>query len=172
MRRRFFAATALALLIPAAAFAVAAPSDRELSRGADGGEVGVPTAASDFPAGFATGVASSFQDRDGDDCGRGHAWGCRRKREERYDDRRDRDRYERESYDRDHDDRERYERARYARERYERERYARERYERERELEYYRHRDRRYSRYDGYPIACIRAGGRVLGPAVLVICVP
>jgi hypothetical protein len=157
MRTRMLAAAALALLAPATMFA--APSARE--------SVAV----------LATGTAA-FAQVIGDDCGRGHAWGCRRDREEgRYDNRQDRDRYDRGRYDRSRDDRgryerERWERERYARARYERERYERERYARERQEWEYRHRDRRYSRYDGYPGACIRAGGRVLGGAVLEICVP
>ena len=164
MRIRVLAATALTLLGPAAMFA--SPTARESAVSA------AATSAFSQPA-------------TDDDCGRGNAWGCRRKRgDDRYDNRRDdrrdqgryeRDRYDRDPYDRDEDEGERYESARYGRERYERERYERERYERERyerEESRWRHRDRRYSRYDGYPVACIRAGGRIIGSAVLVICVP
>ena len=164
MRVRLLAATALTLLGPAAMFA--APTARE------------STVSAAAPSAFS-------QPASDDDCGRGNAWGCRRKRgDDRYDNRRDdrrdqgryeRDRYDRDPYDRDEDEGERYESARYGRERYERERYERERYERERyerEESRWRHRDRRYSRYDGYPVACIRAGGRIIGSAVLVICVP
>ena len=164
MRVRLLAATALTLLSPAAMFA--APTAREST---------VRAAA----------TSAFSQPATDDDCGRGNAWGCRRKRgDDRYDNRRDdrrdqgryeRDRYDRDPYDRDEDEGERYESARYGRERYERERYERERYERERyerEESRWRHRDRRYSRYDGYPVACIRAGGRIIGSAVLVICVP
>ena len=164
MRIRVLAATALTLLGPAAMFA--SPTARESAVSA------AATSAFSQPA-------------TDDDCGRGNAWGCRRKRgDDRYDNRRDdrrdqgryeRDRYDRDPYDRDEDEGERYDSARYGRERYERERYERERYERERyerEESRWRHRDRRYSRYDGYPVACIRAGGRIIGSAVLVICVP
>ena len=166
MRVRLLAATALTLLGPAAMFA--APMARE-------------------SAVSATTTSAFSQPATDDDCGRGNAWGCRRKRgDDRYDDRRDgrrdqgryeRDRYDSDRYDRDDDESERYESARYGRERYERERYERERYERERydrerEDSRWRHRDRRYSRYDGYPVACVRAGGRIIGSAVLMICVP
>lgn len=167
MRKRILTAAALALLAPAAMFA-AKPT--------------LVNASSAVPS------VVAFQGVSGDDCGHGNAWGCRRNRgDERYDDRRDRDRHDRDRYDDDRSDRDRYEKARwererydrdqYARERYERERYERERYERaqydhEREEWRYRNRDRRYSRYDGRPAACIQAGGRILGPAVLVICVP
>ncbi len=168
MRIRILAAAALALLAPATV--VAAPSVRESA-----------TVAATRSTAF-TPVSGD------DDCGRGHAWGCKRNRDEdRYDDRRDRERHERDRYDGDRDDRDRYDRARddreryererweherYERARYERERYDRERYARERDEWEYRNRDRRYARYDGYPAACIRAGGRVLGGAVLVICTP
>ena len=110
-----------------------------------------------------------WRDRDDKHCGRGNAWGCRRNRDARDDryDRRDRDRYDRERYERERYDRERYERARYERERIEQARYERARYRAR-----YGYRDRRYERYDGYPTACLRAGGRVMGGAVLVICVP
>ena len=170
MGLRILTVAALALLAPAALFA-AKPSFANASTAAPSVVV--------------------FQGISGDDCGHGNAWGCRRKRgDERYEDRRDRDRDDRDRddrYDNDRSDRDRYERARwererydrdqyarerYERERYERERYERERYDREREDVRYRNRDRRYSRYDGRPAACIQAGGRVLGPAVLVICVP
>ena len=173
MRTRIPAAVALALLVPAVVFAT--PSARE-SVGAGS----VRTAA------FARVIGD-------DDCGRGHAWGCRRNRDDdRYDERRERDRHDRDRYDGDREDRdrsdrarydgdryerdrwerERWERARYERARYERERYEREQDAREREEWAYRHRDRRYSRYDRYPVACIQAGGRVIGAAVLTICIP
>ena len=176
MRIRVLAAAALTLLGPAAMFA--SPTARESAVSA------AATSAFSQPA-------------TDDDCGRGNAWGCRRKRgDDRYDNRRDdrrdqgryerdrsdRDRYDRDRadqgrYDQDRSDRDRYDRDRYDRERYERERYERERYERgryerKREEGRWRHRDRSYSRYDGYPVACIRAGGRIIGSAVLVICVP
>lgn len=169
MRTRFFASAALALLAPTALFAASA-------------RTAIPyhsTAAFSTVAGASE---SGAFDADADDphCGRGRAWGCKRDRDDdRYDDRRDRgrDRHDGDRYDGDRWERERYERARYDRDRYERDRYRQdryeqERYERERELERYRHRDRRYSRYDGYPVACVRAGGRVIGSVVLMICVP
>jgi hypothetical protein len=152
MRTRTLTLTALLALLPASLFA--APSS--------------PKLANASPAASVTNALN-------DDCGRGNAWGCRRKRgDDRYDDRRDRDRYESARYDRERYERERWERERYARERYEQERYERARWERERAREEWRwrHRDRRYERYDGYPVACIRAGGRIIGSAVLVICVP
>ena len=177
MRSRILTIAALALIAPAAVFA-AKPT--------------LVNASSAAPNVVALQRVSS------DDCGRGNAWGCRRNRgDERYDKHQERDRHDRDRDEDDHSDRDRYERARweherydrdqYARERYERERYERERYERarydrdryegarydrEREEIRDRNRDRRYSRYDGRPLACIQAGGRVLGPAVLVICVP
>ena len=167
MGLRILTVAALALLAPAAMFAAK------------------PTLVD---ASFAAPNVVALQGVSGDDCGRGNAWGCRRNRgDERYDDRHERDRHDRDRYENDRSDRDRYERARwererydrdqYASERYERERYERERYERaqydrEREDIRYRNRDRRYSRYDGRPVACIQAGGRVLGPAVLVICIP
>jgi hypothetical protein len=124
------------------------------------------------PAAFATTTAvAAFSTRDhDDDCGRGNAWGCRRN-DDRYDRRRDddydrdrrRDRYERERYER-----MRYEQARRERERYERERYERERYERER---YERERYER-DRYRVRPVACIRAGSRVVGGVVVTVCLP
>ena len=160
VRTRLLATAAFALLVPATMFA--APSANRTA---------------------ATVSALPAQSVGGDDCGRGNAWGCRRNREDdRYDNRQDRDRYDRDRYERGRDDRGRYDRDRYEsdrwererfeRARYERERYERERYAREREEWEYRHRDRRYSRYDGYPVACVRAGGRVLGGAVLTICTP
>jgi hypothetical protein len=167
MRIRILTAVALAMLAPATMFA-AKPMRAD--------------AVTTEP------TAVAFQGVSGDDCGHGNAWGCRRNRgDERYDDRRDRDRHDRDRYDNDRSDRDRYERARwerdrydrdqyarerYAREQYERERYERARYEREREEWRYRNRDRRYSRYDGRAVACVQAGGRILGSAVLVICVP
>lgn len=167
MRNRLFATAALALLAPTAAFAASAATPT--SHGS----------AAAFTAPVSIAPSGDFTaDRDDPKCGRGKAWGCRRDRDDsRYDDRwdddrRDRDRYEHERYDRDRYEHERYERASYERERWERERYARERYERERELKRYRHRDRRYERYDRHPTACIQAGGRVIGSAVLTICIP
>ncbi len=167
MRNRLFATAALALLAPTAVFAASATSPT--ARNSD--------AAFTAPANISlSGVFTG--DRDDPKCGRGKAWGCRRDRDDsryddrRDDDRRDRDRYDHERYDGDRYEQERYERARYERDRWERERYARERYERERELERYRHRDRRYERYDRYPKACVQAGGRVIGSAVLTICIP
>lgn len=151
MRSRILAAAAcISLLAPAAAFA-AAPSST-LAVAAFG--------TSDQRGG-------DWRDRDDDrDCGRGKSWGCRGRGNDRYDDRYDRnDRFDR--YDRERHARQRYERARYERERYERARYERARYRAR-----YGYRDRRYERYDGYAVACLRAGGRVLGGAVLVVCVP
>ena len=169
MRTRTLTLAALLALAPASLFAV--PLESGIAAAA---HAAAASAAPDFT----------------DDCGRGNAWGCRRKRgddryddryddrrgrdrdDDRYNDRRERDRYEGGRYDRERYERERWERERYARQRYEQERYERARWEREREEGQWRHRDRRYSRYDGYPVACVRAGGRILGPAVLVICVP
>jgi hypothetical protein len=149
MRNRMLSAALVALLVPVAMHA-ASPTTN--------GPLGV------------NGVAVT-QDDDrrsewrGDDprCGRGNAWGCRRGRDDdRYEDRYDRraDRWERERWERER-----------ARERYERARWERERYERARYRARYGYYDRRYERYDGYAVACLRAGGRVLG-AVLVVCVP
>ncbi|MBC7842124.1 MAG: hypothetical protein H7099_07420 [Gemmatimonadaceae bacterium] len=161
MRNRVFAAAVLALLAPTAVFAAsAATTDARNSVAA------ITTVAG------TTALHAYAADRDDPRCGRGNSWGCRRDRDDRYDDRRDRDRYNNDRFDRDRYERHRYERARWERERYARERYARQRYERARQLERYRYRDRRYSRYDRQPVACIRAGGRVIGSAVLTICIP
>jgi hypothetical protein len=112
----------------------------------------------------------NYDERGDRECGHGNAWGCRRNNDERYDndrrrDRWERDRYERDRYERDRYARERYERERYARERYERERYERERYERDR----YEQRDRYYP---SRPIACVRAGNRIVGGVVVTVCLP
>ena len=120
-----------------------------------------------------------YDDRGDKECGRGNAWGCRRKNDERYDDDRrrdrwDRDRYERSRYEREQYERAQYERARYEHERYERER-ARERYERER-YERDRYERDRYDQRDGYyqsrPIACVRTGNRIVGGIVVTVCLP
>ncbi len=186
MRTRMFAAALVAMLAPAALFAgsitaAPAPSAQKLL-------INVKTS-------YTTSGQSVDRDRDHQDrkhgeyddrgdrkCGRGNAWGCRRKNDERYDaDRRD-DRWEHDRYDRDRherDDRRAYERERNARERYERqrarERYDRDRYERERDERERYSRDR-YGR-DGYdqrdryyparPITCARVGNRILS-----VCLP
>ncbi len=125
-----------------------------------------------------------YDDRGDRRCGRGNAWGCRRKNDERYDsDRRDdrwgHERYDRERYERERYERARYEQERYEQERYEHERYARERYERERARERYareRYERDRYDQRDGYypsrPIVCARTGNRSVGGVVVTVCLP
>ena len=149
MHTRMLSVTCAALFFPAALFAAASPGSE--ARHA------LPSVAPALPL-AANGVAVDRGDwrADADPrCGRGRAWGCRRDRgDDRYDRRADR-------WERDRWERERYERARWEQARWERARY-RARYDDD---------DRRYERYDGYAVACLRAGGRVLG-AVLVVCVP
>ncbi len=149
MNARILSVACAALLAPAALLAAPAASGTSAGSGATFAVASV----------FAGGAASAFETSD-PRCGRGRAWGCRRDRwDDRYDDRYDRraDRWERERWERDRWERE--------------ERWDRIRYERARYRARYGYYDRGYARYDGYAVACLRAGGRVLG-ATLVICVP
>lgn len=149
MHTRMLSVACAALLLPAALFAAESPgSDTRLA---------LPTTAPALSV-AANAVAvdhGAWRAAADPRCGRGRAWGCRRDRgDDRYDrraDRWERERWEREQYERAHWEQARWERARYR---------ARYGYD-----------DRRYERYDGYSVACLRAGGRVLG-AVLVVCVP
>ncbi len=163
MRTRIFAVAIVAMLAPAAVFAgsvSAAPAPSASSV-----LINVKTAYTtpgqrlDQGYGRHDGDHDDYDDRGGKKCGRGNAWGCRRKNDERYVFDRRGDRWEREQY----------ERARYARERYERQRareyYDRERYERDR----YDDRDRYYP---SRPIACVRAGNRIVGGVVVTVCLP
>ncbi len=183
MRSRMLAAAVLAMLAPAALFAgslnaAPAPSASKVL-------VTVKTAYStagqkvDQDYGRHDREQGDYDDRGDKGCGRGNAWGCRRKNDERYDSgRRDdhweHERYERARYEREQYERERYEHERYARERYERQR-ARERYERE-QYERERYERDRYDQRDGYyqsrPVACVRAGNRIVGGVVVTVCLP
>lgn len=146
MNARILSAACAALLLPAALFA-AAPSTSRASAGT------LPLAA--FAAADAGYQSGDWRDDDDRRCGRGRSWGCRRdRRDSRYDRRADR-------WERDRWERAQYERARWEQERFERSRYRAR----------YGYNDRRYERYDGSAVACLRAGGRVFG-AVLVVCVP
>jgi hypothetical protein len=155
MRPRYLATlAAFALVAPSALLAAPAATAVDATRALANSTAHVWSAPTE--------LGDDWRDRDDEKhCGRGRAWGCRRNRDDRDD---DHDRYDRDRYDRD-----RYERARHERERYERERYARERYERDREDDRYRRRDRRN---DGRAVVCIHTGTRVIGSAVIVICLP
>lgn len=154
MHARLLSVACATLLLPAALVAGASAS------AGGGAPRALPaiTPAVAFAATMAAGNQSDWREDSDPRCGRGRAWGCRRDRgDDRWDDRRD-DRYDRRA---DRWERERYERARWEQARWERARYRAR----------YGYSDRRYERYDGYAVACLRAGGRVLG-AVLVVCVP
>lgn len=149
MRARILAAVCFTLLAPAALLAASPTVHNDMSAAR-----GALSAASTVTAHDDHG--DDWRHRDDDrHCGRGNAWGCRRNRgDDRYDDRRDR-RYDRARA------RDRYERDRYERDRYERDRYERDRYERD-----------RYEQYYSRPVACLRAGSRVIGGVVVTVCLP
>jgi hypothetical protein len=150
MQKRIVVLALAALLLPASVHAASARVDAsELET-----SVSLRSAAPSSHA--ARGALTVWSTGSDPRCGRGRAWGCRR--DDRWDRRYDRriDRLERELWER---------------EQWEREQFARARWERARYRARYGYHDHRFERYDGYAVACLRAGGRVFG-ATLVVCVP
>lgn len=156
MRTRTFLAAALTLLAPTVALAAAPMATAAIASSG----VAYTAATTAGTLAFANGGDDDddWRDRDRRKCGRGNAWGCRR--DDRY------DRYDR--YDRDDDYRRRRVSERIVYERYE---YRRPRGD-YRYDDRYRRRDRRYFQYDNRPTACLRAGGRAIDWAVVVVCLP